>query len=609
MAALVEGVVSSDFVLEKRQEPIHATRDDERTSPISAGAIWSFFPEKCPRPAEVYFSPHHVVGMIHEGDVKPAEQARRQGLINFSRGLSMTKQRVNHGKETTMSENNDSSHERWARVRFAIIGSLLAAPPRRQELQAQLKQLAEKQWKHPITEESVRFGVSTIERWYYKARKDSDPVRVLRRCIRKDAGTCPSLQPPLRQALQAQYKDHPRWSYQLHTDNLKARVELKEEEGGIPSYATIRRYMVAQGLKKQAYRSGRSTPGGQQAALRFEQREVRSYEMTHVHGLWHLDFHVGSLAVLTPQGEWVKPHLLAIMDDYSRVVCHAQWYLDETTEALVHGFSQALQKRGLPRALMSDNGSAMTAEEFVQGLMDLSILHETTLPYSPYQNGKQEVFWGSVEGRLLAMLENCPNLTLKLLNEATQAWVELEYNHKRHDELGMPPLQRYLEGPTVGRECPGSDILRQCFRIKTQRIQRKSDGTIKVEGQRFELPGRFRHLDRISIRYARWDLSRVDLVDERTGTILCSLYPLNKAENADGLRRHRETSSTQGTEPKDTPKPEIAPLLRQLMADYAATGLPPAYLPKEERDRRESDNNESDKTNHKKSNDKEPHHE
>ena len=31
------------------------------------------------------------------------------------------------------------------------------------------------------------------------------------------------------------------------------------------------------------------------------------------------------------------------------------------------------------------------------------------------------------------------------------------------------------------------------------------------------------------------------------------------------------------------PEPGIAPLLEKLMAEYAATGLPPAYLPKDDR--------------------------
>ena len=60
-------------------------------------------------------------------------------------------------------------------------------------------------------------------------------------------------------------------------------------------------------------------------------------------------------------------------------VRHLQWYLSETTEDLVHGLSQGIQKCGLPRALMTDNGSAMVAEEFTEGLLRLGILHETTL--------------------------------------------------------------------------------------------------------------------------------------------------------------------------------------------------------------------------------------
>ena len=59
----------------------------------------------------------------------------------------------------------------------------------------------------------------------------------------------------------------------------------------------------------------------------------------------------------------------------------------------------------------------MTAAEITEGLARLGILHQTTLPYSPYQNAKQEAFWGPVEGRLIAMLEDVPDLTLAFLNE------------------------------------------------------------------------------------------------------------------------------------------------------------------------------------------------
>lgn len=38
------------------------------------------------------------------------------------------------------------------------------------------------------------------------------------------------------------------------------------------------------------------------------------------------------------------------------------------------------------------------------------------------------------------MLEGEPALTLAKLNEATQAWVELDYHRKRHSELNATPI-------------------------------------------------------------------------------------------------------------------------------------------------------------------------
>jgi hypothetical protein len=157
----------------------------------------------------------------------------------------------------------------------------------------------------------------------------------------------------------------------------------------------------------------------------------------------------------------------------------------------------------------------------------------------------------------------------------------MEYNRAVHTELGCSPLQRYLAGPDVGRDSPGSDELRRAFRAAATRTQRRSDGTISVEGRRFEVPGCYRHLERLHLRYARWDLRSVDLLDPRSAAILCTLYPLDKARNADGRRRRLEPVCEPLTEPTAPLRPAcpIAPLLRRLMAEYSATGLPPAYLP------------------------------
>jgi transposase InsO family protein len=468
--------------------------------------------------------------------------------------------------------------DRWARLRFSIIGPLLAAPPGPRELNGAFAALAAKTWRHPETGLDMRFGASTLERWYYRARRAADPVAALRDRLRANDGCFPSLSTSAIQVLAAQYGEHPGWTAQLHLDNLRVACKASESDGvasPVPSYSTVRRYLCAQGMHRQA-RPKRATDGAVAARDRLEQLEVRSFEVEHVAALWHLDFHHASRKVLTRTGAWIKPLLLGVIDDRSRLVCHLQWYLDESAQSLVHGLSQAFMKRGLPRALMTDNGAAMLSQEVTTGLATLGVVHQTTLPYSPYQNAKQESFWGRVEGRLMAMIEGEQALTLDLLNEATQAWVEQEYHRTVHTELKATPLARYLAGPSVARKCPDADVLRDAFRIEVRRRARRSDGTLSLGGARFEIPARLRHLSEVHVRYARWDFSRVDVVDPRTGAILCPIKPLDKAANADGKRRRLDPAAV---DLWPLPPTGMAPLLRELLAEYAATGMPPAYLP------------------------------
>jgi putative transposase len=465
--------------------------------------------------------------------------------------------------------------ERWAHFRLSVIGPLLAAPPARGQLQAQLQELAAKKWRHPLSGQWAQFGLSTIERWYYQAlAAQAGPVEALKRKIRSDHGAHRALPPELALRLVEQHRQHPSWSYRLHFDNLAVVVEQQPALGPMPSYPSIWRYMKNHGLGKRPRRGPVHSPGAQAAERHYEAREIRSYESEYVNGLWHLDFHHGSRRVLRPQGQWAYPLLLGILDDHSRLCCHLQWYLAEGARELCHGLSQAFQKRDLPRSLLFDNGGAMVAAETEQGLARLSILAENTLPYSPFQNGKQEVFWGQVEGRLLPMLEGVADLTLEQLNEASLAWAELEYNRKVHSEIGQTPLQRFLNDKNVAQPCPATEKLQLAFTLEARRRQRRSDGTLTVKGVRFEIPSRYGHLIEVCVRYASWDLSVVHLADPKTGAILCRLYPQDKQKNAGGLRAPRSSA------PQSPPPPAgMAPLLQKIIHQYALTGLPPAYLP------------------------------
>jgi len=464
---------------------------------------------------------------------------------------------------------------RWAEFRFSVIGGLLSSPPEPGELKTIIKELSERSWRHPIGQQPYQISVPTIERWYYKAKRSKSPVTTLQRGTRSDIGNRPSLSPEVRQYLSDQYLQHRSWRYQLHADNLLAKFP-----NDCPSYDSVRRFMKSTGLIPQPRRRNPTRPGQQATDRHFDQREVRSYEVRYAGGLWHLDFHTASRQIVTSKGKWLSPQICAVLDDHTRLCCHAQWYLTETTEDLVHCFVQALLKRGLPRALMTDNGSAMTAQEFTTGLLQLSIGHETTLTYAPWQNGKQECFWGKIEGRLLAMLDGVKDLDLKTLNDATIAWVEREYNHEIHSETGQTPYERMKAAESVLRESPSTETLKQAFMMEVPRRQRRSDGTISLEGRRYEIPSRYQTMDQIEIAYARWDLSSVLMIDKRNRKVLVRLYPVDKVKNSDGFRRTKTPIAVESSEAQ--PRGEIAPLLRKYLEDYAATGLPAAYIQKAE---------------------------
>jgi hypothetical protein len=119
----------------------------------------------------------------------------------------------------------------------------------------------------------IQYSASTIEHWYYAARgAKQDPVRVLRRIIRKDCGKI-SLPAVQVEQLLAQYRAHEHWSYQLHYDNLAAWVQAHPTHGPLRSYSTVRRYMQAHGWLRKRRPSAKGRPGMERAAQRRERRE------------------------------------------------------------------------------------------------------------------------------------------------------------------------------------------------------------------------------------------------------------------------------------------------------------------------------------------------
>ena len=55
-------------------------------------------------------------------------------------------------------DDTTATRVRWARLRFSIIGPLLASPAAAGELADRLRELAQKSYQHPSTKMTIRFG-------------------------------------------------------------------------------------------------------------------------------------------------------------------------------------------------------------------------------------------------------------------------------------------------------------------------------------------------------------------------------------------------------------------------------------------------------------------
>jgi hypothetical protein len=162
------------------------------------------------------------------------------------------------------------------------------------------------------------------------------------------------------------------------------------------------------------------------------------------------------------------------------------------------------------------------------------------------------------------------------------AFIELDYHRKAHAETRETPIDRFLAGPEVTRSAPSPEDLRKAFTVERDRSLRRSDCTISLEGQRYEIPSSFRHLKRVPVRYAGWDLGNVFLLSRQSGEIISRIFPRDLEKNADGRRRSMEPLTTATKTP--APPAGIAPLLKHFLSEYAATGLPMNYIPKTEKD-------------------------
>ena len=120
-------------------------------------------------------------------------------------------------------------------------------------------------------------------------------------------------------------------------------------------------------------------------------KDMRRFEMENCNDVWMLDAMVGPKVTVTVDGREVTitAMLWAFIDDKSRLVPHGEFYKNQKAESLLACLWEAVSKRGLPRKIFTDNGSAMKDNRLRLGCADLEISLSFARIYTPTSKAKR----------------------------------------------------------------------------------------------------------------------------------------------------------------------------------------------------------------------------
>jgi hypothetical protein len=141
-------------------------------------------------------------------------------------------------------------------------------------------------------------------------------------------------------------------------------------------------------------------------------------------------------------------YLLGYIDDASRLVTHAQFYLSQDLASLRSSFRDAVLRRGLPKIIYTDNGKIYRCQgfEYLCANLGVTLLHHGV--NLAHQKGKIERFFRTVRLRFLSVLKGGDLESIDMLNEKFSAWLLDDYNKRPHESLsGQTPLEFFLKQP------------------------------------------------------------------------------------------------------------------------------------------------------------------
>lgn len=422
-----------------------------------------------------------------------------------------------------------------ALFRYEIIAPLLSVAGPRGTLKREIAKIAARLHNHP-RRGLIAVGVGTIEEWLLRYRRDGlDGLEDKRR---RDLGKCRRIDAELAEAIAELAEGRP----DLDGPGLLAEIATRLEDATLPSLSTLYRFLRSRGLDQR------------RAPVR---KDHRAFAFDLAGDCWQGDVMYGP-TLPTKDGQRRKTYLIAILDDATRVVVHAEFYFEQHLRSLKDCLKQAMLKRSVPRRFYFDNGQIFRSRLLLALCARLGIQLIHTRPYQPQGRAKLERWFLTVRRSFLARVDADQCSDLDVLNRLLFAWVEGEYHQRPHRGLGgETPLDRWLRLSDGIRPLPLDVDLDALFMDETSRRVSK-DGTLTLAGRRFEAGPRFIGR-KVTIRFDPFDLRSVLVLSDSGESVLA--FPVDLAANR---RVRRQTLSTDGSPP---PAPPPLRSLEQLAHD------------------------------------------
>lgn len=246
-----------------------------------------------------------------------------------------------------------------------------------------------------------------------------------------------------------------------HRDAVSDEVTLPE--------STVHRLLARRGLMRKP-----SEPTS---------KDHRRFEYESAGDLWMSDVMYGPK--IREQRQLRRTYLIALLDDATRMVPYAAWMFSEGTTAYLQVLEQAVRRRGIPKRLYVDNGSAFRSRQLAVVCAKLGIALIHARPYTPQGKGKMERWFRTVRMQHLPLLAAEHLTSLETMNRALAAWVEGEYHHAPHrglrDETPADKWARSSEGVRM----PDSQVGDLFLSEQRRRVQK--DRTVTLDGVAFEV--------------------------------------------------------------------------------------------------------------------------